>query len=98
MFNTHLDHISDEARINGIRVVLDKIAQFGGKPSIIMGDFNAKENSETYKMATENFNDAKYLTDNPDNSCTYQNFGKALDEKLYRLFYDFKDGCYGAEL
>lgn len=53
MFNTHLDHISDEARINGIRVVLDKIAQFGGKPSIIMGDFNAKENSETYKMATE---------------------------------------------
>ena len=71
VFNTHLDHISDEARINGIRVVLDKIAQFGGKPSIIMGDFNAKENSETYKMATENFNDAKYLTDNPDNSCTY---------------------------
>ena len=55
MFNTHLDHISDEARINGIRVVLDKIAQFGGKPSIIMGDFNAKENSETYKNGNRKF-------------------------------------------
>lgn len=72
--------------------MLDKIAQFGGKPSIIMGDFNAKENSETYKMATENFNDAKYLTDNPDNSCTYQNFGKALDRSCIDYFMVSKTG------
>jgi endonuclease/exonuclease/phosphatase family metal-dependent hydrolase len=29
VFNAHLDHISDEARINGINVVLDKIKEFG---------------------------------------------------------------------
>lgn len=29
VFNTHLDHVSEEARIKGIGVVLDKIAQFG---------------------------------------------------------------------
>ena len=45
VFNTHLDHVSDEARINGINVVLDKIQQFGGLPSVIMGDFNADEES-----------------------------------------------------
>ncbi|MBQ5708214.1 MAG: hypothetical protein IIV69_08085 [Peptococcaceae bacterium] len=33
VFNTHLDHVSDEARIKGIQVVLDKIAQFGGLPA-----------------------------------------------------------------
>ncbi len=81
VFNTHLDHISDEARINGIKVILDKIKEFGGLPSMIMGDFNAGENSETYKSATENFLDAKYQTDNTVSGCTYQNFGRALDRE-----------------
>ncbi len=81
VFNTHLDHISDEARINGINVILKKIEQFGGLASMIMGDFNAEEDSETYKSATKNFLDAKYQTDNTMKSCTYQNFGKALDRE-----------------
>ena len=80
VFNTHLDHVSDEARINGIAVVLDKIQQFGGYPSMIMGDFNATEDSETYKSATENFDDVKYLTENTMTGATYQNWGAALDD------------------
>lgn len=79
VFNTHLDHVSDEARINGIGVVLDKIAQFGGLPSMIMGDFNAEEDSETYRSATENFLDVKYQTENAAGGATYQNWGTQLD-------------------
>lgn len=79
VFNTHLDHISEEARINGIKVVLDKIEQFGGMPSVLMGDFNAEEDSETYRSAVENFSDTKYLTEKTMTSATYQNWGKALD-------------------
>ena len=79
VFNTHLDHVSDTARINGIRVVLDKIAQFGGLPSVIIGDLNAAENSETYRSVTENFLDAKYQLENPQISATYQNWGTELD-------------------
>lgn len=79
VFNTHLDHISEEARINGIKVVLDKIEQFGGMPSVLMGDFNAEEDSETYCSAVENFSDTKYLTEKTMTSATYQNWGKALD-------------------
>lgn len=79
VFNTHLDHVSDEARIKGIGVVLDKIKEFGSLPTMLMGDLNADENSETYKSATQNFNDVKYLTKNPQVSCTYQNWGKNLD-------------------
>lgn len=79
VFNTHLDHVSDEARIKGIGVVLDKIAQFGSLPAMIMGDFNADEDSTTYQMATENFLDTKYQTENTMTSSTYQNWGEKLD-------------------
>ncbi len=79
VFNTHLDHVSDEARVKGIGVVLDKIKQFGGLPSILMGDLNAAENSVTYKSATENFLDVKYQTEDTMTSCTFQAWGQALD-------------------
>ena len=74
VFNTHLDHVSDEARIKGIHVVLDKIAQFGGLPAVIMGDFNALEGSQTYISATENFLDAQYAAAKSMESHTYQNW------------------------
>ena len=79
VFNTHLSHVSDEARINGIQVVLDKIAEFGSLPAVLMGDLNAEEDSETYRSATVNFLDAKYQTENTMTSCTYQDWGKQLD-------------------
>lgn len=85
VFNTHLDHVSDEARIKGIAVVLDKIAQFGGLPSVIMGDFNALEGSETYQSATEYFLDAQYAAKATMESHTYQNWGNP--EKFKRLDY-----------
>lgn len=80
VFNAHLDHVSDKARINGINVVLDKIQEFGGMPSVLMGDFNAEENSETYRSAVENFDDVKYMTEKTMKSATYQNWGKNLDD------------------
>lgn len=92
IFNTHLDHISDEARINGISVVLDKIKEFGSLPSLIMGDFNCEEGSETYKAVTENFLDAKYQTENTMTSCTYQAFGKELDRNCIDYFMISKEG------
>ena len=85
VFNTHLDHVSDEARINGIGVVLDKIAQFGGLPAVIMGDFNAEEGSKTYISATENFLDARYAAAETVDSPTYQGWGNA--EKSRRIDY-----------
>lgn len=75
VFNTHLDHVSEEARINGIGVVLDKIEQFGGLPAVLMGDMNAKEGTPTYLAATENFADARYETDNTSDRGTFQNWG-----------------------
>lgn len=92
VFNTHLDHVSDEARIKGIGTVLDKIEQFGSLPSVIMGDFNAYEDSETYRSATENFLDAKYQTENPMTGVTYQNWGENLEGGSIDYFMISKQG------
>lgn len=112
VFNTHLSHVSDEARINGIQVVLDKIAEFGSKPAVLMGDLNTKEDSETYKSATNNFYDAKYQTENTMTSCTYQDWGEQLDRECidyvmiskqglkvnsYKVVTDTYDGVYSSD-
>ncbi len=112
VFNTHLDHVSDTARINGIQVVLDKIAEFGSIPAILMGDLNAVEDSETYRSATKNFLDVKYQTENTMTSCTYQNFGKELDRECidyvmisktgfkvnsYKVITETHDGVYTSD-
>lgn len=98
VFNTHLDHVSDEARIKGIAVVLDKIAQFGGLPSVIMGDFNALENSKTYTAVTEHFDDARYVAPETTDSHTYQNWGDAASFRRIDYFMISKTGfrvsCY----
>lgn len=50
--NNHLDHISDEARILGIKQVLEFVSEKLEKhhaPIFIIGDFNAEPDSETIK-------------------------------------------------
>ena len=112
VFNTHLSHVSDEARINGIQVVLDKIKEFGSLPAVLMGDLNAEEDSQTYKSATVNFLDTKYQTENTMTSCTYQAWGKQLDKNCidyilvsktgfktnsYKVVTDTYDGVYSSD-
>lgn len=44
VYNLHLDHVSQEARVNGVRLVLERIAQRKTQvPAFITGDFNAGE-------------------------------------------------------
>ncbi len=81
VFNTHLDHTSDLARINGIKVVLDKIAEFGDVPSYLMGDLNAKEDSETIQSTKEAFDDAKLIAGITDDSPTFHGWGQAEDPR-----------------
>ena len=85
VFNTHLSHVSDEARINGIQVVLQKISEICSLPAVIMGDFNAQEGSVTYNSVTENFIDAKYATENTTDAHTYNGWNNP--EKFKRIDY-----------
>lgn len=48
VFNTHLDHMGDLARTNGIQLILSKIATLNTQkvPVFFMGDFNSKPNED----------------------------------------------------
>jgi len=76
IYNVHLDHISDEARILGIRQILEKISAENKDfvcPTIIMGDFNAVPDSKTISYCRE-----------------YKEFPIfELTEKLGETFHDF---------
>lgn len=92
VFNTHLDHVSDEARIRGIGVVLDKLRSFGDLPCVLMGDLNAGEDSATYRAAVAQFDDAKYRTDDPPKGPTYQKWGQAPERENIDYFLISKTG------
>ncbi len=53
-FNTHFSHVSDEARKYSAQLLVKKVAEIAGdKAVIISGDFNCTEDSEAYRLITE---------------------------------------------
>ena len=59
-FNTHFDHVGTVARKESAKLIPEKIkAIANGKPTILTGDFNVDQHSESYKI----LNGSKLLTD-----------------------------------
>lgn len=64
IFNLHLDHVGEEARVKGMQCILDElvtlneVAEF---PAVILGDFNAEPDSATIALC--NHFDQYPLTD-----------------------------------
>ena len=83
VFNTHLDHKSEEARIKGIEVVLDKIQALEGRTAFLVGDMNASDNSKTIQSTKQRFDDAKKIATVSDgNKYTYNNWGNPGGKSL----------------
>lgn len=73
--NTHLDHVSEQARDKGIELVVEKLRSFGDIPVFCTGDFNTDEGSTCYRIMTADFMaDAKYLAADSDSGNTFTNF------------------------
>lgn len=112
VFNAHLDHVSDEARIKGIKVVLDKISEFGDIPAFLMGDLNAEPSSETILSTKDSFDDAHDIALVSDEGATYHKWGtlpqreridyimitKGMSSVLeYRILDNCHDGVYSSD-
>lgn len=53
VFNTHYDHIGEEARRESSKLILQKISELAdGDPVIFIGDLNTTEHDEPYKIIT----------------------------------------------
>lgn len=78
-YNTHLDHVSELARINGIKLLVKHAKEHAkGKPLIISGDFNAKPTSLTYQTAASLLKDSAKvsLTPHTGSARTFHGFGR----------------------
>ena len=59
IFNIHLDHACAEARTEGIKCVLKKVAEWNARlslPTVILGDFNSEPYSEAIRYCNSNPN------------------------------------------
>ncbi len=74
--NTHLDHVSDEARVMQVKVLNRKIREISesGYPVICTGDFNADEKSIVYEEMLTTLKDGKYLAAESEDTHTYHDY------------------------
>ena len=64
VFNTHLDHIGEEARAKGIQLILSKIEEFNTKkyPVIFMGDFNSQPQEDRIMTLKKTMDDCREVS------------------------------------
>ena len=91
--NTHLDHVSNDARVRGAQVIGDIVAnRLGDMPVIVGGDLNCTADSSEYSpfgfFRRAGLQDARTLTDSTSHAITYnafgQNEGAVIDHFLVR--------------
>ena len=87
---THLDNASEEARREGIRVIIEQVESRGLINPILMGDMNDWEESLMYKKAMDSgYLDALKIADTSyvGTGATYQDYGKDLEHKRIDYFF-----------
>ncbi|MBR0463379.1 MAG: endonuclease/exonuclease/phosphatase family protein [Clostridia bacterium] len=92
VFNTHLDHVSDEARILGATAIMKRVQEalsHRPAPVAIMGDMNAEP--ESGAIATFlNWKGVDLKNETPDFQASYHGFGRHLDHP--QIDYIFSHG------
>ncbi len=86
IFNIHLDHISEEARVLGINCAFDFIEEHTKKrscPLVLLGDFNALPDSETISLCKERFTDVTGKIET-----TFHDFGRTASKIDYIFMSD----------
>ncbi len=63
VFNTHLDHMGEQARTKGIALIIDKIDQYNihNYPVVLMGDFNLEPQDKRILGIKKKMNDASEI-------------------------------------
>lgn len=94
--NTHLDHVSDDARVRGAQVIAWTVAtelneeRTGGIPVIVGGDMNTEGDSSEYSpfafFRRVGLQDARTLTDSTSYAITYNAYGQAEGSVIDHLF------------
>ncbi|PKP09748.1 MAG: endonuclease/exonuclease/phosphatase [Bacteroidetes bacterium HGW-Bacteroidetes-4] len=79
VFNLHLDHVGEKARLKSVKLVQQRIAKLNndGLPVILMGDFNASPDNEVIKWVSG------FMKNTRD--CSVFNYGTAATFNGFRF-------------
>lgn len=86
VYNVHLDHIGEEARVRGIKLILKQAGKeelFPNCPVIIAGDFNAEPDSDVIRVLDET---GAYTNAAKDAKDTFHGFLKEASESIDYVF------------
>ncbi len=92
IFNTHLDHIGEQARANGIKLILSKIEQYNTDqyPVVFMGDFNLEPNDKSIVALKIQMNDASEISlqkpFGPNGTFNNFEFDKPVSKRIDYIF------------
>lgn len=77
--NTHLDHKGTEAQKNGLKLIVDRIAEINpdGLPMVLTGDFNIEPKNPALKDLDVRMQSARKIAEKTDDHATYNGWGKS---------------------
>ena len=81
--NTHLDHLSDTARVDQVTHLLEIVNALPDYPVVLTGDFNAESNERAFELITDN----GYV-----NAASYKLEGDSASHKTYHAYNDTYEG------
>jgi endonuclease/exonuclease/phosphatase family metal-dependent hydrolase len=71
-YNTHFDHIGEQARIKSAELILSKMHELSGdSPVVLIGDFNVTSDHKAYKTITGKMFDAQFKSIQPHHGPTW---------------------------
>lgn len=103
VFNTHMDHVGVEARIEGAYLIMEKIKELSnGSPYMLTGDFNVNQHHLSYRTISEsgvlrdayNLAEIKYINNGTFNAFDSQRFTKDRIDHIF-VSNDFSVKRYG---
>lgn len=94
--NTHLDHVGKEARSNGLKLILERIAKINkdGLPIALGGDFNVRQDDPTVEPLEGKMLSARRTALRSDNGITYNAWGKVKEQsQIDHIYYNGFSRC-----
>lgn len=97
VFNTHFDHVGEQARRNSARLVVEKIEELndGSHPVVLMGDFNLEPDEKPIQLIAARLKDARQVTEirpfGPEGTYNGFQFNEPVTRRIDYIFVDGLD-------
>lgn len=87
-FNTHLDHMGQTARQEGVKLVKDRIRQIAGDmPAVLCGDMNSDSDDPIFTPLQGYMQLARTACADTDTMRTYNGYGKVGGSRIDHVFF-----------